>query len=233
MLQDRNDSLAGKRCMIIGSGKLARSLAKKLLEYGAIPLTFSDMSGHVYEPEGFDAAKLRTISKIKNERGAKLGRYIIASTTAQFNDPPSVLDIPCDLCFPCGAMNDVNELAAQKLADAGCMGIIEGGHSCVTAEARSVLKKRGLVYGPHTLTMSGSCVVQSLGAGTSTATTATAATTGGLSQTDQQLKSEIARIYKDVKTTATEFNARGDLFAGATILGFLKVANVMMTHGAV
>ncbi len=40
-------------------------------------------------------------------------------------------------------------------------------------------------------------------------------------------------VYGEIKNTASEFNARGDLFAGANIAGFLRVANVMMMHGAV
>lgn len=217
MMQDKGDSLEGKRCLIIGAGKVARSVAEKLLEYGAIPLTFSDASGHVYEPDGIDTGRLKTISQIKEERGALLGRYIIASTTAQFNDPQHILDIPCDLCFPCGAMKDIDEAAANKLADNGCKGVIEGGHSAVTRKARKVLKKRGLMYGPHTLTLTGSAIVDALGRDT----------------TDEQLATEVTRIYNDAKQTAQEFNARGDLFAGANIAGFLRVANVMMTHGAV
>jgi len=217
MLLDRNDSLQGKRCLIIGSGKVARSLASKLVEYGAIPLTFSDNSGFVYEPDGFDGGKLRTINNIKNERGALVGRYIIASTSAKFNDPDSLFQIPCDLCFPCGAMRDVKGDDVAKLADGGCMGIIEGGDAVCTLEARKCLKKRGLMYGPHTLTMTGDHIAASLGYGA----------------TDQMLAKEIDRIFHDVKRTAQEFNARGDLFAGANILGFLRVANVMMAHGAV
>ena len=73
MLQDRNDSLEGKRCLILGSGKVARSVAEKLLEYGAIPLSFNDASGHVYEPDGISPAQLQTINNIKDERGALLG----------------------------------------------------------------------------------------------------------------------------------------------------------------
>lgn len=217
MLQDKHDSLVGKRCIVLGAGKVARSVAEKLIEYGAIPLTFSDASGHVYEPDGIDIGKLKTISSIKDERGALLGRYIISSTSAQFNDPVSILDIPCDLCFPCGAMNEISEEGANKLADIGCEGIIEGGHSAVTRDARKILKKRGLAYGPHTMTLAGSAIVDSLGRGA----------------TDKMLAKEVARIYKDVKVTAEEFNARGDLFAGANLCGFLRVANVMMTHGAV
>lgn len=217
MLKDRNDSLEGKRCLILGSGKVARSVAEKLLEYGAIPLTFSDASGHVYEPDGISYHQLSTINSIKDERGALLGRYIISSTTAKFNDPPNLLDIPCDLCFPCGQMSAIDEAAVNKLADNGCKGIFEGGASTVTAGARVCLRKRGILYGPHTMTMTGSAIMHSL----------------GHKGNDELLAKEVARIYEEVKTTAQEFNARGDLFAGANISGFLRVANVMMTHGAV
>lgn len=217
MLLDKGESLQGKRCLIVGGGKVARCLAEKLLQFGAIPLTFSDASGHVYEPDGFTEGSLRTINRIKDERGALLGRYIISSTTAQFNHPESILDIPCDICFPCGAMREIDDMAVAKLADNGCQAVVEGGHSTVTPEARKALKKRGLMYGPHTLMLTGSAIVHSL----------------GVNATDEMLAENVHRIYQDVKRTASEFNARGDLFAGANILGFMRVANVMMTHGAV
>jgi glutamate dehydrogenase (NADP+) len=58
---------------------------------------------------GIDAAKLRTLVKIKSERGARIGRYIIASTTAQYSDKPEdLLSVPCDLVFPCAARNEIN-----------------------------------------------------------------------------------------------------------------------------
>jgi len=217
MLKDKNDSLEGKRCLIVGAGKVARSVAEKLLEFGAIPLTFSDSSGFVYEPDGIDEGKLRTISKIKSERGARVGRYIIASTSAQFNEPPDLFDIPCDLCFPCAGIHDIDESAANKLADNGCTAIIEGGYATVSQDAAKIIKKRGLMYGPASLTLTGTTIANAL----------------GTNPTDEVLAKEISRIYSDVKYTAQEFNTRGDLRAGATICGFLRVANVMMSHGAV
>ena len=42
-----------------------------------------------------------------------------------------------------------------------------------------------------------------------------------------------ARIFNEIKSTANEFNARGDLRVGADIAGFLRVGNVMLSHGAV
>jgi len=151
LLRDRQDSLEGKRCMIIGSGRVAQTLAAKLLEYGAIPISFSDSSGHIHEPEGFDRGKLRTVVKVKGERGAKVGRYIIASTTATYNDPDSIWDIPCDLCFPCSTMGVIGEEEARRLGDNGCEGVIEGGNSAVDAEGRKELKKLGMLHGPSTI----------------------------------------------------------------------------------
>lgn len=217
MLQDKRDSLEGKRCLIIGSGKVAQGVARKLLQYGAKPITMSDISGHIYEPDGITEGKLTTINQIKAERGALLGRYIISSTTAQFNQPENILEIPCDICIPCGAMNEIDEAAANLLADNGCKMLVEGGNGCVTPEARKVLKKRGVQYGPHTMTLTGPALMHNLGDNAS----------------DETFKAEISRVYKEVKNTASEFNARGDLFTGANIAGFLRVANVMIMHGAV
>merc|ERR1711862_149780 len=168
-------------------------------------------------PDGFNIGQLRTLNKIKDERGVTVGRYIISSTTAKFNDPESIFDIPCDLCFPCGAMKEINAENVSTLANNGCIGIIEGGHYAVDLEARKCLKKRGLLYGPHILTLTGGHIMTSLGP----------------NATDEMLAAEIERIYGDVKKTAQEFNVRGDLFAGANILGFLRIANAMMAHGAV
>jgi glutamate dehydrogenase (NADP+) len=42
---------------------VSSAIAEKLVELGAIPLTFSDSSGFVYEPNGFDAAKVKTVRK--------------------------------------------------------------------------------------------------------------------------------------------------------------------------
>ena len=217
MLRDKKDSLKGKRVMIIGSGKIAQGVARKLIEYEAKPITLSDLSGHIYEPYGITDGKLTTINQIKAERGALLGRYIISSTSAQFNQPENILEIPCDICIPCGRMNEIDESAVNMLADNGCKMVIEGGNAVVTSSARKVLKKRGITYGPHTMTMTGPALMHNLGENSS----------------DEQFKAEVARVYNEVKNTASEFNARGNLYAGANIAGFLRVANVMTAHGSV
>jgi glutamate dehydrogenase (NADP+) len=43
----------------------------------------------------------------------------------------------------------------------------------------------------------------------------------------------ISDVYEEIKSTAKEFNTRGDLNAGANIAAFLRVADVMLAHGSV
>lgn len=78
--------------------------------------------------EGFDLAKLKTITKIKTERGARVGRYIIASTSAKFNDPPNICDIPCDMIFACSSHHKISEAEITSLIASGCSAVIEGTH---------------------------------------------------------------------------------------------------------
>jgi len=186
-------------------------------EYGAIPLTFSDHSGIVYEPNGFLANKLRTIRAIKKERGARVGRYIISSTSCEFNEVEEIFDIKCDLVFPCNESNSIgNDEVVQKLVNGGCKAVIEGGHNCVSPSARKAIKKKGMAFAPGSCTLLGPELMMTRAA-----------------PTDDDLKEEMSRIHSTVARTATEFNSRGDLYAGAQIAGFLRVSGAMDRLGAV
>lgn len=222
MLNARNDTLKGKRCLIMGSGKVAMSLAKKLNEYGATPLSFSDSSGFIVEPEGFTGNRLKTIKRIKSERGARVGRYIISSTSAKFNESESIFDIPHDLVFPCNDIHSIGSReAVDKLVASGCIGIVEGGASCVSPAARVHAKSLGLLHAPSVCTLSGAELVHGL------------ELENWASVTDEQLKLEMKKVFEEVSRTANEFNNRGDLFVGSNIAGFLRVGRAMDALGAI
>jgi len=225
VLADKGEDLKGKKCLITGSGKNALAVAQKLLEYGAIPVTFTDSSGHIYEPDGIDAQKLKQIQKIKSERGARIGRYIIASTTARYNEPENIFNIPCDLVFLCGKMNELNDQIATVLADNGCLGVFEGCNMPSTPEAIKVYKKRGLLFGPYRATLAGANLTNGIALQTSPLSTP--------QEMDEKLKGVMQRTFKLCKSTAQEYNIRGNLHAGASIAAFVKVADAMFTQGSV
>jgi len=224
LLAEKGQNLEGKKCLITGSHSTALAVAEKLVEYGAIPITFTDSSGHIYEPGGFDAAKLKTIQRIKDERGARVGRYIIASTSAKFNEFGSVFDIPCDLAFPCSTIMQVSAANVQTLADNGCKAIIEGVQQAMSNGAIVNAKKRGLFHGPYRATTVGASLVNGM---------SIALDPIKPNETlDTRVKAGINSVYDEIKSTANEFNTRGDLHSGANIASFLRVADVMLAHGS-
>ncbi|CAN0452792.1 unnamed protein product [Pylaiella littoralis] len=157
-LRGRGESLKGKRCIITGSGKVALNVADKLLELGAIPVTFSDSSGHIFEPEGFDVEKFKKIVKIKEERGARVGRYIVASPTAKYNEPQSVFDAPADVVFLCSSPHELTKEKAEAIAASGCKTVVDGGYRPVSTDAAQVLKKKGVFHVPYRGTMIGAAL---------------------------------------------------------------------------
>src|SRR5215218_7879625 len=68
MLGTRGQTLAGKTCLVSGSGNVAQYTIEKLLELGARPVTLSDSNGYIYDEAGIDREKLALVMDLKNLR---------------------------------------------------------------------------------------------------------------------------------------------------------------------
>src|SRR5215813_4482551 len=75
MLATRRDTLAGKTCLVSGSGNVAQYTIEKLLDLGARPITASDSSGYIYDERGFDRDKLGFLMALKNERRGRIKEF--------------------------------------------------------------------------------------------------------------------------------------------------------------
>jgi glutamate dehydrogenase (NADP+) len=63
-------SIEGRRVALSGSGNVAQFAAEKLLELGAVPVSLSDSTGTIYEPDGITIEGLHQVMKIKGARGS-------------------------------------------------------------------------------------------------------------------------------------------------------------------
>src|SRR3954453_3216327 len=58
MLKTRNESLAGKTCLVSGSGNVSQYTVEKLIDLGAKAVTLSDSNGYIYDEAGITKEKL-------------------------------------------------------------------------------------------------------------------------------------------------------------------------------
>merc|ERR1719345_80964 len=144
------ESLAGKRCVVSGSGNVAQYTCEKLLQLGAIPLSFSDRSGYVVEPDGFTHEKLAIMMDLKNNhRGKRVGEYCNHSSTAVFHEGKLPWEIQkVDCAFPSAHENEISAADAKALVASGCRGVFEGANMPTTPEGVEVLEKAKVVFGP-------------------------------------------------------------------------------------
>src|SRR5215475_4093434 len=75
MLKTRKESLEGKICLVSGSGNVSQYTVEKLLDFGAKPISLSDSTGYVVDPEGIDRPKLEYVMELKNVRRGRIQEY--------------------------------------------------------------------------------------------------------------------------------------------------------------
>ena len=143
-----NIDLKGAKVVVQGFGNVGSYAAKFLHEYGCKIIGVSDISGGLYEPEGFDVDDLfdynyehRTID------GYQQGKKITNE---------ELLALECDFLIPAALGSAINE---QNVDSLNCKIIIEAANGPVTGEAADKLWKKKIAIIPDILTNAGGVTV--------------------------------------------------------------------------
>ena len=83
MLKCNGKDIAGKTVAVSGAGNVAIYAIQKAQQLGAKPVTCSDSTGWIYDPEGIDVELLREVKEVKR---ARLTEYAAARPSAQYHD---------------------------------------------------------------------------------------------------------------------------------------------------
>lgn len=234
MLGVYGQRVADKSWLVSGAGNVAQFTVEKILQLGGKVLTMSDSSGHIYDEEGLDEAKLTWIKVLKNERRGRISEYCRYYPRAVFTPAdPNLGYNPlwqhrADCAVPAATQNEINAIDAQHLADGGVRLICEGANMPTTAEALALLRDRGVLLGPAKAANAGGVAVSGL---------EMAQDAMRLSWTreevDERLGLIIRRIHRTCLDAAADYGRPGDYLTGANIAGFVKVANAMLDQGLV
>ncbi|KAJ1821980.1 hypothetical protein LPJ56_003150 [Coemansia sp. RSA 2599] len=227
-LAHKGESLKGKRCVVSGSGNVAQYTAEKLLQLGAVPITFSDSNGYVLEPNGFTQEQIDHVMELKNVKRVRISEYCAFSETAQYFPGKKPWEVSADLAFPSATQNEIDEEDAKQLVANGVKGVFEGANMPSTNEAIEVYKSASVMFGPAKAANAGGVAVSGL---------EMAQNSQRLQWTREEVDAQLERIMKDIfdnsLAAAQKYSLKDDIQAGANIAGFLKVADAMIQQGCV
>ncbi|KAJ1762844.1 hypothetical protein LPJ77_001810 [Coemansia sp. RSA 2523] len=227
-LAHKNQTMEGKRCVISGSGNVAQYTAEKLLQLGAVPITFSDSNGYVLEPNGFTQEQIDHVMELKNVKRVRISEYCAFSETAQYFQGKKPWEVPADLAFPSATQNEIDQEDADTLIANGVKGVFEGANMPSTNEAIEAYKKANVMFGPAKAANAGGVAVSGL---------EMAQNSQRLQWTREEVDSHLERIMKDIfdssLAASQKYDLKDDIQAGANIAGFLKVADSMIHQGCV
>ena len=234
MLATRNETLEGKTCLVSGSGNVSQYTCEKLIELGAKPITLSDSSGYIHDPEGIDAKKLAFVMELKNVRRGRIKEYAdkfksatYAETSAKQDHNP-LWDHKAECAFPSATENEINEKDAKNLLKNGVYVVSEGANMPTVPEGVELFVDKGILYGPGKAANAGGVAVSGL---------EMAQNSMRYSWTREEVDSRLQLIMKSIHESCTEtadrFGVKGNYVIGANIAGFLKVADSMLDQGVV
>jgi glutamate dehydrogenase (NADP+) len=234
MLKTRKESLEGKLCLVSGSGNVSQYTVEKLLDFGAKPITLSDSSGVIVDPEGIDREKLAWVLQLKNCRRGRIQEYANQYRKAIFMPTDGKLDhnplwnVKADCAFPSATQNEINAKDAASLIKNGVQLVAEGANMPSTLPATKLFLDAGILYGPAKAANAG---------GVATSGLEMVQNSMRLSWTreevDERLHKIMIAVHRSCYETAEAYGTPGNLVNGANIAGFLKVANAMLDQGLV
>jgi glutamate dehydrogenase (NADP+) len=227
MLNERGDSIKGKKVLISGSGNVAQFAIEKTLEFGGIPLTASDSDGFIYDPKGINENKLAYLMALKNDRRGRIKEYAEAFN-CQYFEGEKPWGIPCDVALPCAVQNELKEEDAKVLVKNGCRLVAEGANMPSTPDAISILQKNGILYAPGKASNAGGVAVSGLEMSQNSIR---------MYWTREEVEGRLRMIMQKIHDQCIEYgkskNGSIDYVKGANIAGFVRVADAMLAEGHV
>ncbi|MCK9274537.1 MAG: NADP-specific glutamate dehydrogenase [Syntrophales bacterium] len=234
MLATRNDSLAGKSCLVSGSGNVAQYTVEKLIELGAKAVTLSDSSGYIYDESGIDRGKLDYVMQLKNIERGRIKEYADKYPEAVYTPVDSSLNYnplwnhKADCAFPSATQNEINAADAQNLINNGIYVVSEGANMPTVPGGVDIFLENGILYGPGKAANAGGVSVSGLEMSQNSIRLS-----WSREEVDNYLKRIMSSIHKACVAAAEEYSTPGNYVNGANIAGFVKVAKAMLAQGII
>ena len=226
MLDTRKDSLKGKTVTVSGSGNVAQFACEKLIELGAKPVTLSDSSGFIYDPDGITQEKIEYVKKLKSVRSARISEYA-KKFNVEYVEGKRPWSIKCDIALPCATENELNLDDAKKLTDNGCFVVAEGANMPSTTNAVHHFIEQKILFGPGKAANAGGVAISGIEMSQNSTR---------IPLTKDKVEGLLKEIMQRVHSSCVKYGKKDDFINyvdGANIGGFVRVADSMIDQGIV
>ena len=225
MLRCNGKSLKGKTVAVSGAGNVATYAIEKAWQLGAKPVTCSDSTGWVYDPDGIDVA---TLIEVKQVKRARLTEYAKARPGCVYHEGKGLWSTKCDVALPCATQNELTLEDAKLLVANGCFAVAEGANMPTTLDATKYLQDNGILFCPGKASNAGGVATSAL-----EMTQNSQRLSWTFEEVDAKLKDIMVNIFHNIDEASKAYGMEGNYVAGANIAGFLKVADAMNAQGIV
>jgi glutamate dehydrogenase/leucine dehydrogenase len=226
MMKTRKESLKGKICTVSGSGNVAQYTVEKLNHLGAKPVTLSDSSGMIYDPDGIDDKKLAYVMELKNIRRGRIKEYA-EKFNVDYEAGKRPWQIKCDIAFPSATQNEINKDEAKALIDNGCICVAEGANMPTEPDGIGIYLDAKILYGPGKAANAG---------GVATSALEMTQNSQRLAWCREEVDEKLKWIMKNIHDNCVKYGKENNFINyvnGANIAGFVKVADAMLDQGLV
>ena len=225
LLKCNGKSLKGLTVAVSGAGNVATYAIEKAWQLGAKPVTCSDSTGWIYDPDGIDVATLKDVKEVKR---ARLTEYAKARPNAVYHEGKGVWTVKCDIALPCATQNELLIDDAKALVANGCFCVCEGANMPTSLEATKYLQDSGVLFCPGKAANAGGVAVSGLEMCQNSERRSWT-----LEEVDTMLQQIMLGIFHNLDSAAKEYGMEGNYVAGANIAGFRKIADAMILQGVV
>ena len=226
MLKTRDESFKGKTVAISGSGNVAQYSVEKVLDLGGKPVTLSDSSGSIYDPDGIDREKLAYVMDLKNVKRGRIREYA-EKYGVEYWEGKRPWKVKCDVALPGATQNEISKEDAETLVKNGCSCVSEGANMPSAPEAIEVYLDNKILYGPGKAANAGGVAVSGLEMSQNSMR---------LNWSREEVDNKLHDIMKSIHNACVTHGKEGDFtnyVKGANIAGFIKVADAMLDQGVV
>ncbi len=223
MLKSNGIDLKGKTCAVSGAGNVATYACQKAWQLGAKPITVSDSTGWIYDPDGIDIETLKLVKEVKR---ARLTEYKALRPNSEYHEGKGVWTVKCDIALPCATQNELLIDDAKALVANGCIAVCEGANMPTSLEATKYLQENGILFVPGKAANAGGVATSALEMSQNSERLS-----WSFEEVDSKLQSIMINIFHNLDDAAKRYGCEGNYVVGANIAGFEKVANAMLAQG--